>query len=97
MSVDTVEKSTVERTRKATSKPSTASSPTQKMMDVKRKLDAQPKERVYLRQVPDAVEPKLPDVPVIINGVMTLIKRGVPQDVPRDVARVLQQSDVINE
>lgn len=62
-------------------------------LSVKAALDAQPKVRLRLYQVPpDSTDKQLPDEFVQVNGHGYLLKRGVDLEVPQTVYEILVQS-----
>lgn len=65
----------------------------QGVRDMKAVLDAQPKVRVKLYQVPKgSTDAELAPVPVQINGYVQYVPRGVSVDVPEGVAQILEEA-----
>jgi hypothetical protein len=60
---------------------------------IKEQLDAEPKVRVRLYQVPaDSTDMPLPDQTVQLNGYTYNIPRGHSHEVPESIADILQES-----
>ena len=80
---------------------STSVAPTEGEMQAQRsalleELEAQPKIRIRLYQVPhDSNDEKLEDVMVGINGYVYQLQRGVSVDVPEEVANILERGGYI--
>jgi len=65
----------------------------QGVRDMKAVLDAQPKVRVKLYQVPkDSTDAELPPQVVQINGYIMYVPRGVSVEVPEEVANILEEA-----
>lgn len=65
----------------------------QQYRDIVEALNAQPKEKVRLYQVPaDSSDEPLPDVTVSVNGHIYQIQRGVRVEVPKTVAEILEHA-----
>lgn len=82
-----------ETKRKKTSPEPTAAEYNQMYRSTVEELNAMPKVKVRLYQVPkDSSDEKLPDQTVAINGHVYQIQRGETVEVPEEVANILSEA-----